>query len=540
MTSPSPSAERSFAGQVASAGFAVGPVFRLAATDTAAATPAAGTADEIARFHAAIGTAKHELAALMAGLDDDAARTLVEFQIAMLEDETVTDPVGAAVDAGTAAVAAWCREMDAMVADYRAADDPYFRGRASDLADLRDRVTRALTGAAAVVIPRGRIIIADDLSPTQFLETNWAGGGIALTGGSASSHVAMLARARTVPMLVGLDPPANDIAGEVLLDGERGVLTVAPSAASVAAFRARQATARAAADANTAFLAKPAATAAGTAIRTYVNIAGPADLADLDPAYCDGIGLVRTELLFADGIPDEDTQAAAYHEIVDWAAGRPVTIRTFDIGADKPLPGISVPHEANPFLGVRGVRLALRHRDLFLTQLRALCRAAAGGPIKIMIPMVSVPAEMTAARDLLAQARADLAAAATPTGDCPLGMMVEVPAAALTVADFDAEFYSIGSNDLIQYVMAAGRDNTDLAPLTDGLPAAAAALIRRVADHARATGKEASLCGDLAGDPAHVANLLDCGLTVLSVAPSALAATKAAIAKVGAPGDGDG
>ena len=207
-----------------------------------------------------------------------------------------------------------------------------------------------------------------------------------------------------------------------------------------------------------------------------------------------------------------------------------MTIRTLDAGGDKPIAGLTPPEDINPFLGVRGVRLSLRHLDVFRAQLRALARAAVAGNLKVMIPMVTVPEELDRCRTLLEQAVEDLRREGGEAQMPPLGMMVEVPAAALTIEDFNADFFSIGSNDLIQYVAAASRDEPQLADLAH--PSRAVfSLIGHVVNYANRSGREASLCGDLAGDPAHVAALLDQGLRSFSVAPGALGPVKAAIGR---------
>jgi phosphotransferase system enzyme I (PtsI) len=281
-------------------------------------------------------------------------------------------------------------------------------------------------------------------------------------------------------------------------------------------------------------LDKPAMTRNGLRIAVHINVADPDELDRLDPAICDGIGLVRTELLFhrGEGLPDEETQYAAYRRIVAWAQGRPVTIRTLDAGGDKPIAGLTLDGESNPFLGVRGIRLSLLRPEIFRVQLRALARAAAHGPVKIMLPMVTVPSELAAARALLEEEASALANAGIAARRPPLGIMVEVPAAAIAVEAFDAEFFSIGSNDLTQYVTAAGRDIEAVADLADPLNPAVLRLIAHVARHGRKSGREVSLCGDAAGDPAIVPNLLGAGLRTLSVGLAALAGTKAAIASV--------
>jgi phosphotransferase system enzyme I (PtsI) len=279
---------------------------------------------------------------------------------------------------------------------------------------------------------------------------------------------------------------------------------------------------------------RPCATADGTPIGILLNISDPGELAGLDPAICDGIGLVRTELMFhgAHGLPDEDRQYAEYRRIATWAAGRPVTIRTLDAGGDKPIEGLTLAGESNPFLGVRGLRLSLARPEVFGVQLRALARAAVHGDVKVMLPMVTQPAELAAARAMLDAQVVALQAAGVPARRPSLGIMVEVPAAAIAADLFDAEFFSIGSNDLAQYVTAAGRDVAALAHLADPVQPAMLRLIAYVVETARARGIELSLCGDAAGDAAAIPALLRAGLRRLSMPPALVGAAKAAIAAI--------
>ncbi len=230
-------------------------------------------------------------------------------------------------------------------------------------------------------------------------------------------------------------------------------------------------------------------------------------------------------------LPDEEQQRAAYARMLDWAAGRPVIVRTLDAGGDKPIPGLTI-EESNPFLGLRGLRLSLKHPEVFRTQLRALCRAAVGGELKIMLPMVTVPAELAEARAHLDAVVAALAQAGIAHKRPPLGIMVEVPSVAVTPERFPADFFSIGSNDLTQYVMAAARDLNSVAHLADTANPAVLALITRVAAQGAARGIEVSLCGDAASDPALVPHLLRCGLRKLSASPAAVGRVKAAIAGI--------
>jgi phosphotransferase system enzyme I (PtsI) len=342
----------------------------------------------------------------------------------------------------------------------------------------------------------------------------------------------MLARSRGVPMVVGLGSAANDVAGLALLDAERGGIVLQPTAGDIEGFRKSSAAygerRRRAEDS----ALKPGATENGVPVRVLVNVADPSDIDRIDIASCDGVGLMRTEFLFGKGLPDEETQYRAYCKVLEWAAGKPVTIRTIDAGGDKPVPDFTV-EESNPFLGLRGIRLSLARPEVFRVQIRALLRAAVHGNLKVMFPMIAVPEEYARAAALFAEEASNLAGAGMPHAMPPLGIMVEVPSVAIAPELFsDAAFFSIGSNDLTQYVMAAARDNTAVAALNSVTNPAMLRLITGVAAFGRLHNIPVSLCGDAGGDPAAIPFLLEAGLRDLSVAPAQLALAKAAIAGV--------
>ena len=259
----------------------------------------------------------------------------------MLKDSVVTEPAFAAIAARAPPEQAWLDAMELQIRQYDSADDLYIRARASDLRDMRDRVARILSGATITLVPAGSIVLATDLPPSRFLEMSWEGGGIALTGGSANSHVAMLARARGVPMLIGLDPRILQVRGEALLDADNGMLITSPDARTTADFTARQQTLRAGRVVAEADLALPAVTASGERVQVMINVTDSAELERLNPAWCDGVGLVRTELLLRSkhDLMDEAKQYQEYCRIARWAEGRPVTVRLLDAGADKPIAG---------------------------------------------------------------------------------------------------------------------------------------------------------------------------------------------------------
>ncbi len=520
-------------GTSVSPGLARGPLI-VVADDTHSVSRERGSAEEeSARMHAAIAAASVELEALMERAGDDDAQTILAFQVAMLADPVVAEPAFDAISHGDSAEDGWHAAMKLQIRQYHEADDLYFRARASDLRDMRDRVLRTLNGAAATPIAPGSIVVAADLPPSRFLEIAWDGGGVALTHGSPNSHVAMLARARGVPMLIGVENA--DLRGhtEAIIDTDNAMLVLSPDDKLAVDFASRQQGAEILRAEAARYLNVAAATANGERVQVLVNVADATELDAFDPACCDGVGLVRTELLLRDAndIVSEERQYQSYCRILRWADGRPVTMRTLDAGGDKAIAGYTLDGEANPFLGMRGLRLSLLHPDVFIMQLRALARAALLGPLKIMVPMVTSPRELDRARALLDGAVAALRKQGIGCARPELGMMVEVPAAALAIDLFEAEFFSIGSNDLIQYVTASGRDSTPLAPLQDPLQPAVLRLIREVVQRADAQGIPVSLCGDMAGDVRCIPALLSVGLRCLSVAPSAVARVKAAIAR---------
>jgi phosphotransferase system enzyme I (PtsI) len=526
-------------GIAASAGLALGRIAIQRAGHGVQRAP--GTpAQEREALQAAMATAATELQALAVSAGDRAAAEILEFQIALLDDEDLIAPILERIASGEPADAAWRVGMDAEIAAYRTGGDAVLEARTSDLADLRDRVLEVLSPGsrpAAGIAGEEAIYVAEDLTPSRFLETDWTHfRGAAIKGGSASGHIALLARARVTPLVVGLGDAFEALrdGAVALLDAERGHLIVDPSPATLADAKRRLADQAACAAIDAHLFERPALTADGEPVAVLINVDDPALLAAVDPRHTDGIGLTRTEFLFrGPDLPDETRQYVGYVDILKWAAGRPVIIRTLDAGGDKPIAGLTPERESNPFLGLRGLRLSLAHPEVFRVQLRALARAAVSGRLKVMAPMVTTPAEFDAFRQLFEEAVDGLTARGVDAALPPLGMMVEVPAAALRASDFNADFMSIGSNDLIQYVMAAGRDIRAVADVYDPRNPAVLELIERVVAVGRRRGVEVSLCGDMASEPDLVPQLLHLGLRRLSVAPTRLGAIKAAIAAWG-------
>jgi phosphotransferase system enzyme I (PtsI) len=487
----------------------------------------------MADLHAAVANAISMTAALAATVDGEAA-DILDFQIAMLEDTVLIQPALDQIAGGVDAASAWSRAIAAQASDYKATEDEYFRARAADVEDLGDRVLRHLLGEAEMATPAGAVLTGDNVTPSRFLSVDWrGGGGIALSEGSASSHVAMLARSRGVPMVVGLGALNLNGHDTAIVDGDAGRIILSPGSSEWAAFETARAEGERRTGVELSLIRKPARTKDGQPVSVLINVAEPEELDLLDPAICDGIGLVRTEFLFHGpaGLPDEDSQYRAYRRMIEWAAPRPVVLRTLDAGGDKPVPGLTLDGESNPFLGTRGIRLALARPEIFRVQLRAMARAAAHGNARIMLPMVTVPGEIDAAAELLDGVVRDLAAAGIAHSRPPLGIMVEVPAVAIAPELFArAAFFSIGSNDLTQYVTASARDIAAVASLNDPGHPAVIKLIGNVVGAGAALGREVSLCGDMGGDPDHMPALLQAGLRSVSVAPPLVGRTKLAIA----------
>ncbi|MCX8504890.1 MAG: phosphoenolpyruvate--protein phosphotransferase [Beijerinckiaceae bacterium] len=532
-------AEIRLSGRPASSGFAEGQLYVL--PDKRVSRAPTGDPDlEAKALRNAIILASEALADLATTADGDAA-DMLGFQVAMLEDDALSEMAFAAIAEGKPADIAWRHSMDQEIEAYRSADDEYFRARSADLEDIRDNVLDMLSGGtSAAPPPPGAILIARDLQPSRFLGIDWSkGGAILLSEGSPTSHVAMLARARGVPMIVGLGELPRSADGIALIDGGSGQAILSPERQSLDQFITRRAeddnlSARA-----EKLLLKDAMTKTGEAVTILINVADPLELDVISPDLCDGIGLVRTEFLFSEdgSFPDEEAQYRVYRRLVEWASGRPVTIRTLDAGGDKPIKNLTIDGESNPFLGVRGIRLSLIRTDLFRIQLRALSRAASHGPIKIMAPMVTIPSELATVRRMMAEEFEGLKAKGIAAALPPIGIMVEVPAAALAMDLFDADFFSIGSNDLTQYVTAAGRDIGSVADLADPRHPAVLRLIAMIATQGKKMQREVSLCGDAGGDPALIPLLLHAGIRCLSMAPSMVARAKLIISETSLSGD---
>lgn len=495
---------------------------------------------ELEHLHRALATAQQELHDLRGKLQGALAREVNEFIDAhtlLLDDHELRRGLDDLVRNGHyRAGAALKMQRERLAAVFEAMDDPYLRSRKEDVEQVINRVIAALQRQTSreerkLAARVGEIMVADTIAPADMAQLAGNGLlGVVASSGSAYSHSAILARSLGLPMLVGTRDALSTIRDDdlILLDAERGETILHPTAQDLARYRAWQREA-AQEGRRLAMLANaPTRTRDGVEIRLFANAETAADIALARGRGADGVGLYRTEFLFLKhkGLPSEDEQFVAYRDLVLGMGGRPVTIRTLDLGADKAdAAGLAMRGEDNPALGVRGVRLSLRHPTVFTTQIRAILRAACYGPMRVLVPMVTQPDELIAVRALFKLARQELVQENIDLPEIlPLGAMIEVPAAALNVRALleHSDFLAIGTNDLAQYVLAADRGNDGLENIYNPLQPALLRLISHVIGAGRRVGKPVSLCGEIGGDVNFTALLLALGLCEFSMHPSQL------------------
>ena len=467
---------------------------------------------------------------------------IFDAHLLFLEDEALLEPARRAVfEQRQNAAQAWDAAAESVAAGYRRLDDDYLSARADDLTGVARQVVAQLVGGTrgSAAIAEPGIVLAPDLTPadTAALDRELVRG-IATAYGSATSHSAILARSLGIPAVVGVGERLLDVpeGTSLVLDGDAGAVYVDPPEELVRRYERQRAEREQAARRALAAAGKPAHTRDGRRIDVVANVGSPADVDVAVANGAEGVGLLRTEFLFLqrDTLPSEEEQLAAYEEMAERLGGRPLILRTLDVGADKPLPYLPRRPEANPFLGVRGLRLGLEQPELLETQLRAALRAAARYPLSVMFPMVATLAEYRGAVSALARAREQLEQAGQAAGQPGVGIMVEVPSAALVAEAFapEVDFFSIGTNDLTQYTLAAERGNEQVAGLADALHPSVLRLVYAVSEAAQPHGKWVGVCGELASEPLAVPLLVGLGVTELSVNPPAVPGIKEAVRQV--------
>ncbi len=529
-----PPAGAKLPGVVAARGVAIGTAAMIARRERVIVAIGAGVARETAELARACGAVRASLAAQSEGATGPRAE-IIAAHLEFLDDPVLAAAAAALIDRGKSAGFAWRNAIRASAGALRDLGDALLAERADDLLDLELQVLAVLAGEAQssiLQLPERAIVLADELLPSQLVSLDPKRlAGICTARGGPTSHVAILAAAMGKPMLVSVGAGVLGIeAGTpLLLDAERGVLRVDPPHAEIAAAeqelqerRERDAVEHEAARTD-------CRTADGVRIEVFANIGSTAEAADAVALGAEGCGLLRTEFLFLERqtAPDVAFQAAQYQRVVDAFGGRPVVIRTLDVGDDKRIPYLALPREDNPALGLRGIRVSLWQPELLRMQLAAVLSVQPLAQCRLMLPMVHEPAEILRVRALLDELTRELGIADRPA----LGVMIETPSAAV-IADRIcevADFVSIGTNDLTQYTLAMDRTHPELAAQLDGLHPAVLRLIATTVAAAVARGRPVAVCGGLASDPVAVPVLLGLGVQELSVVPGAIPHTKALI-----------
>ncbi len=523
--------------QPASPGIGIGPVCRIVLEparyqddpDASAPPPA-----QWRRVVEAVAEVRREVERLRAVAAREAGAQeagIFDAHLMLLGDTELLGDVKRRVNAGEGAAAAWAGCISDVEMQWAALPDPYLRARAEDVRAVGDQVLRGLLGSPAVRRTAVGVVVARSLTPADVAELDRDQvDALVLVGGSPTSHVAVLARAQGIPAVVGAGREVLELAEGtvVVVDGTAGTLVVDPSADVLLKYRDAAAELARAAQVDLAEAARPAATRDGVEVEVAANIGSVADARSALAAGADSVGLLRSEFLFLgrEHAPDVDEQEREYRAVAAAMAGRPVTVRTLDVGGDKPLSYLPMPREDNPFLGLRGIRLALERPHLLAEQLEALCRTALDHPVSVMFPMVSTVEEMVRSRAVLTQ----VAGPGGPPPGLRVGMMVEVPAAALSIGAFlpYVDFVSIGTNDLTQYTLAAERGNAAVSAIADALDPAVLRLVAMVC-RAAAGRIPVAVCGELAADELAVPILLGLGVRELSVSPQSVPAVKRAV-----------
>jgi phosphocarrier protein FPr len=524
-------------GVPASPGLAVGDVFQVRREEIAVQEAGAGTDAERRHLAAAIAEAQGQLGALRAQLHaqaDPAKAAIFAAHEELMSDPDLLEIAESAIAKGKSAAFAW-RKAVATHADRLAGlRNQLLAQRANDLRDVGQRVLSILTGAGfgPPEYPLNSVLIAEDLTPSDTAALDRSRVlGFCTTRGGATSHVAILARSVGLPALAGIEPAALDVPNGtvVILDANKGTLRLNASPEDVSRIRLTQARSEKRRSENLAHALEPAVTADGMQIEVLGNIGGLKEATQIAALGGEGVGLLRSEFLFMERVdaPTEEQQFEAYKAIAG-AVGpdRVLIVRTLDVGGDKPLAYLPIPKEDNPFLGERGVRVGLDRPEILRTQLRAILRAAPFGRIHVMFPMIATLSELRDVKAMLAEEAASLGVPPVQAG-----IMVEVPAAAVMAAQFarEADFFSIGTNDLTQYTLAMDRGHPKLAPQVDGLSPAVLRLIAHTVNGARPERKRVGVCGGIASDPRAVPILLGLGVDELSVSLPAIPAVKAQI-----------
>ncbi len=537
-------------GVAASPGQAMGPIYLLVSQEfhvPRRRVPPQAVASEIRRFRGALRLAREEISAVRARLGtnpEDPADQILASHLMIFQDRELMREIAAAIKVERMNAAHAVRRVLVAKTHYlESLPSEVFRTRAADIRDVERRLLGQLLGAessAGAQIPEGAIVVATEILPSDMAALDPERvAAFVIERGTLASHVTIMARSRGVPAVVGIADiqevlPENETA---IVDGERGFVVVAPSRQDIDAHRASQDRA----DRLSARLYErkesPGETRDGKRIPVRANIERPGDAAIARAGGAEGVGLFRTEFLFmgAAGFAREVVQQEVYRQVVETFPEHPVTLRTLDLGGDKTASLMGLPREDNPFLGLRGIRFCLEHPEILLVQIRAILRASVGGKAQILLPMISTVSELRRARELVRRAAAELVAAGQETpAEIPVGVMIEVPSAALMSDALarDADFFSIGSNDLTQYILAADRGNEQVASLYNWLDPAVLRAIHHTVRGAGAGGIPVASCGEMSSETLGMLLLVGLGVDELSVAPGQVRRVRALLGGV--------
>ncbi|MEI4771946.1 phosphoenolpyruvate--protein phosphotransferase [Psychrobacillus sp. FJAT-51614] len=530
-------------GIAASGGIAIGKAFLMTEPDlTVTKASVANTEEEVTRFNEAVNAAKLELQKIRDRAEVDLGAenaAIFEAHLLVLSDPELIGTVeGKIKDESVNAEAALQETADMYVAMFEQLDNEYMRERAADIKDVTKRVIARLLGMEVPnigLINEEVIVISKDLAPSDTAQLNTAfSKGFTTDMGGRTSHSAIMARSLEIPAVVGTKNATATIKqGDiVIVDGDNGEVIINPAPDVIEGYVAKIKEQEAEKKELLLLKNKPTVTQDGIHVEVAANIGTPKDVESVLENGGEGVGLYRTEFLYMerDALPTEEEQFQAYKQVLEEMGDKPVVVRTLDIGGDKHLPYLNLPEEMNPFLGFRAIRLCLEEQTIFRTQLRALLRASEFGNLKIMFPMIATLEEFREAKQMLQEERERLIQEGTAVSeDIEIGIMVEIPSTAVLADQFakEVDFFSVGTNDLIQYTMAADRMNESVAHLYQPYQPAILRLVKMVIDAAHAEKKWAGMCGEMAGDPIAIPLLIGLGLDEFSMsAPTMLKARK--------------
>ena len=534
-------------GKGVSKGVAAGPIsFYRRASGVIPRHEVSDTAAELERFRAARETAKEQLAKLydkaLAEAGEDAAMLFEAHQM-MLDDLDFVESIEGMIENDRVNAEAAVSDTGAQFAEmFAAMDDSYMQARAADIRDISARVIGILTGEgeSGIVSDVPCIVAADDLAPSETVQLDKALIlGFITAGGSANSHTAILARTMGIPAIIGAgDALQPEMEGKyAIIDGQTGEAVIEPDDAERERLLKKQAKEKALKELLDQLKGKPNVTKDGRNVMVYCNIGSPADIDAVLQNDGGGIGLFRSEFLYLQGsdYPTEDEQFKAYKTVAERMGGRRVIIRTLDIGADKQADYFHLDKEENPAMGLRAIRICLTRPEVFRTQLRALYRASAYGKIAIMFPMITSVWEVQEIKRICRNIRAELAEEGVPMADkVELGIMIETPAAVMMSAELarEVDFFSVGTNDLTQYMLAVDRQGVGLDRFFDAHHPAVLRMLRMAAENAHKAGIWIGICGELGADAELIETFLSMGIDELSVSPSAVLPLRSAIRSI--------